>query len=181
MALTSISLKIDAPTGEVTPGRGFYQLEEDSLYVQVGAFCSGRTFFNYLESETVRFDIDLSGRLSLIEVSIARRQWAVDPDLTAPTIAQPADIHWLDFRTDIIEPELITNPRYDRLLVRFSPDSARAWYRLADSVLLRADRNSRLSAIMITSIEDDLAGQQIAAFRRQINKRLSARQSLPRT
>ncbi len=35
--IESIALKIDTPTGEITPGRGFYQLEEDALYVQVGA------------------------------------------------------------------------------------------------------------------------------------------------
>lgn len=173
MTLTAINLKIEAPTGEVTPGRGFYQLEEDSLYVQVGGFGSGHAFFNYLESDRIRFDIDKSGRLTLIEVTTARRQWTVYPYLAAPTIAEPADIRWLDFRAQIADPELITDPRRTSLLVRFSPHTSPNWYRLAEHVFLRADQDNRLAAIMITGIEDDLAGQQIAAFRHKVNRRLS--------
>ena len=181
MALKAIRLKIEAPTGEVAPGRGFYQLEEDSLYVQIGVFGSGRSFFNYLESDGVRFDINKFGRLTLIEVPVARRHWAVDSNLAIPTIAEPADVRWLDFRTPISEPELITSPRRDRLLVRFSPNGAPNWYRLADSVFLKADRNNHLSAVMVTAIEDDLAGQQIAAFRRKTDRRLARLHGASRT
>jgi hypothetical protein len=172
LVLTAISLKIDTPTGEVTPGRGFYQLEEDSLYVQIGEFGHSRAFFNYLESDGARFDIDKSGRLTLIEVPVARRLWTVDPHLVTPTIAEPADVRWLDFRTPICEPELITNERLTSLLIRFSSNGAPNWYRIAEAVFLRADRNNHLAAIMITGIEDDLAGQQIAAFRRKTNRRI---------
>jgi hypothetical protein len=171
--LTAINLKIDTPTGEVTPGRGFYQLEEDSLYVQIGEFGHNRAFFNYLESDSARFDIDKSGRLTLIEVPVSRRLWTVDPHLAAPTIAEPADVRWLDFRTPICEPELITNERLTSLLIRFSSNGAPNWYRIAEAVFLRADQNSHLAAIMITGIEDDLAGQQIAAFRRKTNRRIA--------
>jgi hypothetical protein len=173
LTLSAIHLKIEAPTGEVTPGRGFYQLEEDSLYVQVGGFGRGHAFFSYLESDRIRFDIDKSGRLILIEVTLPRRQWTVDPHLAAPTIAEPADIRWLDFRERIPDPELITDPRRTSLLVRFSPHAAPNWYHLAEHVFLRADQDNRLAAVMVTGIEDDLAGQQIAAYRHKVNRKLS--------
>jgi hypothetical protein len=179
LTLKTISLKIETPTDEETPGRGFYQLEEDSLYVQVGEFGPTRGFFNYLEADGVRFDIDKTGRLSLIEVPVARRQWILEPELAAPTIAEPADVRWLDFRTPILDPELVTDPRRTTLLVRFSLDGSPNWYRLADTVFLSADPDHRLCAVMIVDIEDDLAGQQIALFRRKANRRLRrARQAV---
>ena len=46
-------LKISAPIEPIPPGRGFYQLEEDSLLVQVGVFDRRRRFFSYLQSEHV--------------------------------------------------------------------------------------------------------------------------------
>lgn len=176
MALEAISLKIDTPTGELVPGRGFYQLEEDSLYVQVGEYRDNRGFFNYLESDTVRFDIDKSGRLLLIEVTLPRRRWEIEPQMTVPTIAETADIRWLDFRTRIPEPRLVTNPKQTALLIQFAPDGSWRWFKLAEAVLVQADRNHRLTAVMVTDIEDDLAGRQIAAFRHQ-----TRRQDRPRT
>ena len=52
--IESIALKIDTPTGEITPGRGFYQLEEDAQYVQVGAYSRPQNFFNNLEYDSFR-------------------------------------------------------------------------------------------------------------------------------
>ena len=171
MALEQISLKIDTPTGDTVPGRGFYQLEEDSLYVQVGEYRDNRGFFNFLESNTVRFDIDKSGRLLLIEVTLPRRRWEVDSELTAPTIAESADIRWLDFRARLPEPKLVTNPKQTALLIQFAPDGSWRWFQLAEAVLIQADRNHCLTAVMITDIEDDLAGRQIAAFRHQTRQK----------
>jgi hypothetical protein len=164
--LEAIALKIEIPTGQLRPGRGFYQLEEDSLYVPVGPDHKHRRFFSYLESETVRFDIDKSGRLMLLEVSYPRRHWTVEDSLTAPTIAEPADIRWLDFRATISIPELVTNKRRTRLLLRFSPHSSWRWYALAEAVFVQVDHEHRLTSLMVTDIEDDLAGRRIAAFRK---------------
>jgi hypothetical protein len=170
-ALESIALKIDSPTGQVLAGRGFYQLEEDSVYVQVGEYHNGRRFFNYLESEHVRFDIDRTGRLILIEVSCPRRRWEIDEILVPPQIAEPADVRWLDFRSRIPEPRLITNPPRAALLLRFAPDHFWRWFLLAESVFIQVDANLSLAAVLISRIEDDLAGREIAAFRRLINRR----------
>ena len=167
----SITLKIDSPTRGAVPGRGFYQLEEDSLYVPVSQQPDSGRFFSYLESERVRFDIDKKGRLLLIEVDFPRHRWAVINKLVVPSIAEPADIRWLDFRARILEPELLTNKKRTVLVLQFIPDHSWRWYSLAESVLVQADRNHHLTTVMITDIEDDLAGQQIAAFRKSIGNR----------
>ncbi|MEW5797113.1 MAG: hypothetical protein AB1772_12250 [Candidatus Zixiibacteriota bacterium] len=167
VSLEAISLKVDTPTGQPVPGRGFYQLEEDALYVQVGEYHNNRGFFNYLESEYVRFDIDKTGCLMLIEVSLPRRHWVVDPRFAPPTIAEPADIRWLDFRARFPEPRLVTNAKQTALHLQFSTGTSWRWYGLAEAVLLQVDQNHNLAGMLITGIEDDLAGRQIAAFRRE--------------
>lgn len=125
-------------------------------------------FFSYLEAEQVRFDIDKSGRLLLIEVACARLHWRVDPGLKVPSIAESADIRWLDFRARIASPQLLTDPKRSLLMLQFTPSPSWRWYALAESILVQADQNQRLTAVMITDITDDRAGQQIAAFRKSL-------------
>ena len=178
--IESIALKIDTPTGEITPGRGFYQLEEDALYVQVGEYSKRRRFFNYLESEYVRFDFDRFGRLIFIEVSLPRRRWEVNTQLAAPTIAEPADIRWLDFRARIAEPRLLTNKKRTDLLIEFKSRHDWRWLTLAEKIFVQVDSENRLTGLMVVDIDDDLAGEQIASFRKQGDKRDPARHPLPR-
>jgi hypothetical protein len=166
--LEAIALKIETPTDQLRPGRGFYQLEEDALYVPIGPGHDYRRYFSYLESETVRFDIDRSGRLMLFEVDFPRRRWRVEENLPVPTIAEAADVRWLDFRSRIEAPELITNRRRTRLQLRFSPHGSWRWYALAESVFVQVDQEHRMVSIMVTEIEDDLAGRRIAAFRKSL-------------
>ena len=182
MCVRAITLKIETPTGLVLPGRGFYQLEEDALYVQVGEFSRRRRFFSYLESDRVRFDIDKAGRLMLIEVDHARRRWKVDRNLAPPTIGEPADIRWLDFRARIPDPQILTDEQRAVLLLRFAESSSWRWYALAESVLVQVDECDHLAAVWIADIVDDLAGQRIASFRKKVSRRLSPEQpasSLP--
>ena len=104
MTVERIRLRIATPIEPVMPGRGFYQLEEDALYVQVGLFSSGRRFYSFLESSNVLFDFDRLGRLIFMEVRVPRRRWEVDTTLEVPAIVQPADIRWLNFRDTIDHP-----------------------------------------------------------------------------
>ena len=106
----------------------------------------------------------------LIEVDFARRRWAVDGSLKAPLIIEPADIRWLDFRQKMPDPELITNSQRSLLLIQFAPNQSSRWYSLAEDVLIQIDSNCHLNALLITTIEDDLAGRQIAAFRKLISR-----------
>ena len=164
--LKSILLKLETPTSGCVPGRGFYQVEEDALYVPVGEPAIDRHFFSYLESKQVRFDIDLQGRLMLIEVDFARRKWKVDEQLVVPARTEEADIRWLDFRTRMPNPEILTNEQRTILTLRFSSGNPCTWYSLAESVLAQIDQDNHLAALMITDIKDDLAGHQVAAFRK---------------
>ncbi len=179
--LSQPNLKIDTPTGRLDPGRGFYQLEEDALYVPVGHTEDSDRFFSYLESEHVRFDVAKSGHLMAIEVDFPRRRWIVDSKLTPPTIAEPADVRWLDFRAQMAEPQLLTNDRRTVLLLQFQLSDSCGWFSLAESVLIQSDREDRLTAVMVSAIEDDLAGREIAAFRKSLRVPRTAGDTATRT
>lgn len=167
MVLDTLKLRISAPTEPILLGRGFYQLEEDSLYVQIGPFSKKRRFFSYLESESVRFDLDREGRLMFIEVAMARRLWKVDPGIKPPRMVEPADIRWLDFRERVEGPVLLTTARRTCLLLRYNSSTSLRSYYLAENVIAQVDKNSELAAIWITDIIDDMAGQEIGAFRKR--------------
>lgn len=165
MAQCAVNLKIDAPTGLNLTGRGFYQLEEDALYVQIGPFGPKRHFFSVLESDDVRFEMDIKGRLMFIEVTAPRRRWRVDPKMTPPRIAEAADVRWLDFRTQLPSPDLITNVRRTALMLRFAQSSSWCWYRLGGAISIQVQPDDRLAALYIDNLVDDLAGSMLAAFR----------------
>ena len=164
----SISLSISTPSEPIAPGRGFYQLEEEALFVQVGQFVSRRRFFSYLDSERIRLDFDRLGRLIFIEIDISRRLWQVSPALTPPEIVEPADIRWLHFRESVPIPRLLTNERKTVLKLAFRQVDQPLNYYAAQSVIAQVDHNSRLAALWITDITDDIAGQEIGAFRKGI-------------
>ncbi len=168
MALEALKVRISTPTEPIMPGRGFYQLEEDSLYVQIGSFSKKRRFFSYLESDTVRFDLDKEGRLIFIEVAVARCHWKIAPRLKPPAVVEAADIRWLDFRKKIINPVLTSTHNKTLLLLRFVNTTQLRNYYLAETVMAQVDTNNRLAAVWITDIVDDLAGKEIAAFRKMI-------------
>jgi len=166
MTIDALKLRIDTPTGETFPGRGFYQLEEDSLYVQVGPFSRMHRFFSYLESDHVRLDLDKEGRLLFIEVDCPRHCWGVDTRVKPPNQAIPADIRWLDFRKHMSDPELLTNKRRTFLLLRFQSQFSVRNYLLARSVAIDVTDKSELAAIWVSDIVDDVAGLGIADFRK---------------
>lgn len=167
MALDAIQLRISTPTEPIVPGRGFYQLEEDSLYVQVGLFSAKRHFYSFLEGEHVRLEFDRTARLIFVEMTVPRRQWDVEPDLTAPDILEPADIRWLDFREQITDPEPTTNRNGTVLRLRFSAEEPIRNYYLAESIFVQVDRHDHLVVLWVDDIVDDLAGQEIGAFRKR--------------
>jgi len=167
-SLESPLLRISTPIEPTVPGRGFYQLEEDQLYVQVGLFSIDRPWFSCLESEVATLDMDRDGRLMFVTVKTPRRRWQVDPDLKLPPVAEPADIRWLDFREKMPSPKLIANPRLTMLQLFFTPGDNFRTFSLAQNVLAQIDDNNRLTAIWVNDIVDDLAGQEIARFRRQM-------------
>lgn len=165
-----IRVSVSAPTGPLPSGQGFYQLEEDILYVQVGSFSRRRVFFSYLESDGVRFDIDRKGELIFIEVGTPRRKWKIDPKLSCPAVVESADIRFLDFRKTIPEPTMVTSKDRSMLSLGFSPIRATSGYSIAQNIIVQIDDRNHLASIWITDIVDDQAGQELAAFRKQQRK-----------
>lgn len=167
-ALRSLQLRISTPTEPIVAGRGFYQLEEEELYVQVGPFGPERRFFSYLESDIVRLDLDRGGRLIFVEVTVPRRHWPATPALSPPFVIEPADIRWLDFRQRIAPPRLTSNRSRTVLKLTFSASDPTRSYYLADDVILQVSDSGELHAVWVNNIVDDLAGQEIAEFRRSL-------------
>jgi hypothetical protein len=170
MAVRAPKVRISTPTEPILPGRGFYQLEEDALYVQIGPFLGNRRFFSYLESEKVNLHFDREGRLIFIEVDEARRRWPVSEEAKPPRVVEPADIRWLDFRSGMDQPQLLTNKRRTILKLEFGTCPQPKNFYLAEDVIAQFNDDNELCAIWISDIVDDLAGQEIAAFRKKLRK-----------
>ncbi len=170
MTLEYLRLRITTPTRPIEPGRGFYQLEEDALYVQIGLFDTRNRFFSYLESETVRLDFDRNARLIFVELSLPRRAWSVQDELEFPEVIEMADIRWLDFRETIKEPTVTTNRDRTMVRIRYSSDRAERNFYLARTVVAQVDSKDNLVAIWVERIEDDIAGREIATFRKRCRK-----------
>lgn len=164
-----LAVRITTPAPDFVPGRGFYQLEESALYIPVGVQDRSRHYFSSLESESVRFDVDREGRLMFIEVSAARNTWTVIDQLESPVWAESADVRFLGFRTSLPNPMLLTDLHRQRLQVRFSPAPVAHAVSIADSIILTVDDRQSIVSILITDIVDDLAGREIAQFRKAGN------------
>lgn len=170
MGVTTLNVRIDAPTGKLLPGRGFYQRDEETLNVQVGEMAPHRRCFSYLEAETVRLDLDQQGQLMGVEVAQPRRHWKLQKNLRLPRIAEPADVRWLDFRRQIPEPELLRNTAGDRLLLKFMASESWRWYLLAENIHVQIDSDSQLAAILISDIAEDFAGRNISRYRKRLGR-----------
>ncbi|MBK7140902.1 MAG: hypothetical protein IPH75_02335 [bacterium] len=168
MADPGIRLRISAPTDLFLQGRGFYQLEEDSLYLQLETVTEKGHFFSYLEAPNCRLDFDIAGRLLFLEINAARHTWHVIDNLDLPTSIGFADIHCLDFRRQIPDPFLSTTSDRSSLTITFESSPVARAFRLSNSVIIQTTAEDCLRSITITDIVDDLAGQEIAAFRNEL-------------
>jgi hypothetical protein len=168
MVEPGIKLRIASPTELFMKGSGFYQLEEDALYVQLGQTDADSRFFSFIEAPNMRLDLDRTGRLLFIEVNAGRHTWIVDDDLRPPPSIGYADIRWLDFRREIAAPALSCNATKTSLCIQFSDLPITRSYCLAQSVIVRTTSEDCLASLIITDIVDDLAGQEIAAFRKEL-------------
>lgn len=168
MANDGIRLRIAAPTDLFLQGRGFYQVEEDSLYVQLQPAETNSRVFSYLESDHLRIDLDQAGRILFIELNVGRHTWAVDENLSLPSSLGYADIRCLEFRKRIELPALASNAERTTLSIIFDPAPVDRSYRIADSVILQTSAGNLFNRIIVTDIVDDLAGREIGAFRQAI-------------
>lgn len=166
MAAATLKIVVSPPTRPNQPGRGFYQLEEDSLYIPIGGYSTNRRFFSSIESEVVRLDMDKTGELLFIEISLPRKKWKIEKSLTLPLHATQADIRWLDFRADIENPPIMTTPDRSIVCVNFNGDTPTESYYLAESVIAETVNKKQVCRIWVSDIIDDAGGREIAAFRK---------------
>jgi hypothetical protein len=179
MPLKALSLKINAPTDKLPIGRGFYQLEEETLFLPVEYPSEKIRFFSYLESDTVTLHIDRNGRLMFIELSLPRRRWEYKENLVIPEKYKPADIRFLDFRKRFTKPKVFCNKTREQLMIRFGPGPAVHNYGLTDNMIAQVDDKNQLETIWVDGITDDFAGKAISSWRKTIHDRpdaLSAKQ-----
>lgn len=150
-------------------GRGFYQLEEEELYLPVIHNAGQKArFFSYLESDYVSFQFDRDGRLIFIEITLPRRRWRERPEFTIPQNTRTADIRFLDFRNSLPPSRIFCDATRQSLMLRFAPSTAGPLYYLAENLIAQLDNRNHLIAIYVTDIIDDLAGREIAAWRKSI-------------
>ena len=166
MALTALQVKITTPTGPIPAGRGFYQLEEEALYLPIIHPSHDRHFFSYLDSETVSLQFDREGRLIFIEIPVPRRRWHLRQNLVHPEKADAADVRFLDFRSSFAPPTLICSQYRNQLLIRFQRGPAEHNYYLAENLIAQVTSANELAAIWAFEIVDDIAGKEISAWRR---------------
>lgn len=169
MPIKALKIKVSTPTGPIPSGRGFYQLEEEALYLPLHYPVADERFFSYLESETLSLQVDGQGRLILAEITIPRRRWTVRENLVLPEKAEPVDIRFLDFRESFPAPAILSDRTRQNILIRFSRGPAVHNYFLAQNLIAQADADSRLAAIWVSDIIDDLAGREIAAWRKAVS------------
>ncbi len=171
---SSLKVSIATPIQPIPYGCGFYQTEEESLYVQLGGIFGSQRFFSFIDSSISRFDLDRQGRLLFFELACPKRRWQVVEEIAMPEVVEPADIRWLNFRKRIEDPKVFTDKNYSKIIIKLSDEAPVNSYYLSHSIILQVSKNSKASRILINEVIDDTAGKKIAEFRRQLNGKESA-------
>ena len=171
---SSLKVNIATPIQPIPYGCGFYQTEEEALYVQLGGIFGSQRFFSFIDSSISRFDLDRQGRLLFFELACPKRRWQIVEEIMMPEVVEPADIRWLNFRKIIKEPELFADKNYSKLLIKLSDDEPVNNYYLSHSIILQVSQHNLATRILINEIIDDTAGKKIAEFRRQLGGKMSA-------
>jgi hypothetical protein len=170
MSVTALKIRIATPAGQIPEGRGFYQLEEEALYLPLQYSGKNGRFFSYLESDTTVLHLDRDGRLMFIEISLPKRKWIVREDLVGPEQAALADIRFLDFRTHFPRPAIFRDLTCENVMVRFNSGPSKYNYRLATNLIAQVSEDKTLMAIWAWDIIDDTAGQAISNWRKSLRQ-----------
>lgn len=171
MPLKALTLKVTTPTEIIPRGRGFYQLEEEELYLPV-EYPQGRPrFFSYLESDSVSLHLDNTGRLIFVELYFPRRRWEFKENLIVPEKALAADIRFLDFRKLFESPSIYCDRTRENLMIRFGRGPAATNYFLARNLIGQVNSSNQLVVLWATDITDDLAGRELARWRKSLRGR----------
>jgi len=173
----SVKIIVTTPADQQPICRGFYQVEEDSLYVP---FYPGGSFFSFLDSPQVAFDVDRTGRLLFIQVHVPRHGWITRDNLVPPATKEAAEMHLRGFREKLPAARLETPPDRSWLRIVFADDSATRPCIIAENLICEILDRRSLAAVWIMSIEDDRAARGMAAWRGSVADEFRKRASDPR-
>ncbi|MEW5925805.1 MAG: hypothetical protein AB1746_17630 [Candidatus Zixiibacteriota bacterium] len=169
MPVKAPKIRVSAPTGVIPSGRGFYQLEEEELYLAVEYPDERPRFFSFLEAKDLSFHLDQEGRLIFIELFLPRRRWQAKQDLVIPERAEPADLRFLDFRETIDNPVVLCDRKRQNLMIRFSRGPAANNYFLAQNLIVQLNTSYRIVALWVSDIIDDFAGRELYSWRKEVH------------
>lgn len=159
-------LLIDTPAENETFSRGFYQVEEDSLYVP---FYPGGKFFSYLDSPQMTMDIDNRGRLLFIKLLVSRQEWKIVEEFSPPQATASADIHFIDFRERLSTATMECNQNKSSLHLCFDNQIDITSYKLSDDIIVDISANNCLAGLWIKTIVEDRAAREMSAWRKSMN------------
>ncbi|MFH1700982.1 MAG: hypothetical protein ABIE07_10375 [Candidatus Zixiibacteriota bacterium] len=170
--------------------QGFYQIEEDVLYVPI--YPSGR-FYSYLDSipdnniqnadnnkqPLANLDIDHEGRLVFLQIKTPRRQWKVNKSLKPSPPIELADVRFISFREKTQCLDIETDQNHSQVRLTFSAKKIKRSFRAADNLIFDLSEDNFLVAIWIISITDDRAAKLMSEWRKamRINQKPEDTQS----
>ncbi len=163
--LDRITIDMSTPARHTCVSRGFYQAEEDLLYVPI---FPAEAFYSYLDSEQLTLDIDNRGRLLLLQVLVPRRQWATTTAFP-PADARPADISFRDFRSQLPSAEFSVNSD-NALHIAFAGGVETKPYQLTENLLVEVNGDNTLCGFWVLDIVDDRGAQRMARWRKYLRK-----------
>ncbi len=178
-------VNISTPAKVERFSRGFYQLDEEMLYVPI---YPGGQFYSFLDATEIdsnkpndpllNFDIDRAGNLTFIKLNLARAKWPVKKQIDQPATTLSAEVHFRQFREQISSFELVTNKSKDYLCLIFrsqnEPKEATeakenlATYRIADNIIIELSAGAEISRLWILEIVEDRGARQMAAWRKKL-------------
>ncbi|MCK5125076.1 MAG: hypothetical protein KAR42_02365 [candidate division Zixibacteria bacterium] len=173
-----IIIRIETPAEKEYFCRGFYQIEEDCLYIPV--FPSGK-FYSFIDSPLtgiktnstkkpstgISLDIDRKGRLLFITINTPRRFWKTDNSLEIPQSLETAEIRFLTFREHVNPPVIKYRTDKNILQIELNNRHVSKAYRVADSLVITASNNGELNSIWLNDIIDDRAAKKMAKWRNE--------------
>ncbi len=174
-----IELSIRIPADNRYFCRGFYQIEEDVLYVPI--YPSGR-FYSYLDSipdssiknknnnkqPLANLDIDPEGRLLFLQIKTPRRQWEINNSLNYSSPFEFADIRFIRFRDRIRCRKIETDKDFSWARLTFLKQKISCSYRAADNLIFDITEDNLLASIWITSMTDDRAAKLMSQWRKEM-------------
>lgn len=176
-----IAVKVKTPAEISLFSRGFYQVEEDCLYVPV--YPAG-TFYSYVDAKRVdkstgddsgdmsrvhfSFDIDREGRLLFIKVSTPRRFWKIKDKMDLPAPLESADLRFLTFRASVGGAGIFYSPAQSTVFLRLNQDKIANTYMVTDNIIAGVSPNNFLAALWVSDITEDRAAQNMAQWRKEL-------------